>query len=511
MGEAFSITGNVEHVRLAIAVAAVLTALMAWYSFSRARLWPRVMLRAVAMPLVLAPFWLMLMATVPRDAGDVTRLDRNAIAREALQRSEERRRTAEELRRVDAEIAAARERLDAGDNRNAVTDRPDAEIEANGARTVDVSPTPSAPAAPAPIPAVKPAEVIAPAAAKEAEWDVMPVFFGTDRAARRDGGDQIAFGAERGQKLEAGIALVSIPRLHQVAELDRPWALHLPYLNAAVDKSVDARRQFTLQELRILPSDELALVTRERLGAAGRFKDHALVFVHGYNTSFDAAIYRAAQIAYDLKFDGATFAYAWPSGSKVASYTWDRESAAQTVPFLREFLELVVKQSGARRVSIIAHSMGAEPLLRVLKDVRRGAPSGVAIEQLILAAPDLDASHFASEAAALKGLVKGITVYAAANDRALLVSRRFHGGVPRVGDVTDAGPTTVVAGVDTIDVTAANLDSLALNHAGYAENNELILDIGRLLETGQRPDLRMPRIEKAKTTQGEYWRIRRVR
>ncbi len=36
--------------------------------------------------------------------------------------------------------------------------------------------------------------------------------------------------------------------------------------------------------------------------------------MHGYNTSFDNALYRTAQIAYDLDFDGATFLYSWPSG-----------------------------------------------------------------------------------------------------------------------------------------------------------------------------------------------------
>ena len=71
-------------------------------------------------------------------------------------------------------------------------------------------------------------------------------------------------------------------------------------------------------------------------------------------------IYRTAQIAYDLKFDGAPFVYSWPSGGKVASYTYDRGSAEQAEPHLAEFLNFVIKESGAKSISLIAHSMGNE-------------------------------------------------------------------------------------------------------------------------------------------------------
>ena len=50
----------------------------------------------------------------------------------------------------------------------------------------------------------------------------------------------------------------------------------------------------------------------ERLQSSQSFKDHAVVFVHGYNTAFDYAVYRTAQIAYDLKFDGVPFLFSWP-------------------------------------------------------------------------------------------------------------------------------------------------------------------------------------------------------
>ena len=42
-------------------------------------------------------------------------------------------------------------------------------------------------------------------------------------------------------------------------------------------------------------------------------RKEAFVFIHGYNVAFDDAIYRTAQIAYDLSFDGPPILYSWPS------------------------------------------------------------------------------------------------------------------------------------------------------------------------------------------------------
>jgi esterase/lipase superfamily enzyme len=243
----------------------------------------------------------------------------------------------------------------------------------------------------------------------------------------------------------------------------------------------------------------------ERLASSMTFKNQALVFVHGYNTSFDNGLYRTAQIAYDLHFDGAPFLYSWPSGGAVASYPYDRESAEGSEPYLRQFLDLVAKQTGAKTISVIAHSMGNKALLDVLKDMKSAAPPGVVISQIILAAPDVDADNFTDLAQQIKGLAKGVTLYAASNDRALMASRNFWGHY-RAGDVPASGPL-IVPGIDTIDVTAASTDVFALNHSDYAESNDLLTDIGRLIGNGRRPpDLRFDKLKPVNSSTGEYWR-----
>ncbi len=364
------------------------------------------------------------------------------------------------------------------------------------------APTASEDAAPPPAPAATPEG--GPAAQSE-KWDVVPVFYGTDRAEEANP-KRLSYGSDRGHRLELGRALVTVPKLHEVPQIERPWALRIPYFNVTIyEEAEDPNKHFTMQEIKKLTKDDLLKMVRARLAASSRFKDQALVFVHGYNTAFDNAVYRTAQIAYDLKFDGAPFLYSWPSGGAVASYTYDRESAEASKPYMRQFLEMVVKETGAKSVSIIAHSMGNQPLMSVLKDMKSSAPEGVVISQIIFAAPDVDADNFSNLAQAINGMAKGVTLYAASNDRALIVSRNFWGHT-RAGDVPAEGPL-VLPGIDTIDVTAASTDVFALNHSEYAKNAKVLEDIGELIETGKRPpEDRVLKPDRVTTDHGAYWR-----
>jgi hypothetical protein len=87
----------------------------------------------------------------------------------------------------------------------------------------------------------------------------------------------------------------------------------------------------------------------------------------------------------------------------------------------------------------------------------------------------------------------------------LIISRSFWRN-PRAGDVPATGPL-IVPGIETIDVTAASLDSFALNHSGYAENNDLLQDIGKLILSGLRPpDQRLPALKRTSSPKGDFWR-----
>jgi esterase/lipase superfamily enzyme len=374
---------------------------------------------------------------------------------------------------------------------------------------------PRGPAAPEPKAAERPADDLSarggPApgvpAAPEGDWDVVPVFYGTDRARKDDPKGAVVYNSERARRLELGRALVTVPKVHQVPRIERPFALRVPYFQVTIyEQAEDPKLHFTIRELKALSEAEFLALARERVGGSASFKDQAVVFVHGYNTGFEFALYRTAQMAYDLKFDGAAFMYSWPSGGGFMGYGYDRESATQAEPHLKEFLGLVLKETGAKSVSVIAHSMGNLPLLNVLRELGPTLPPDVRLNEIIMAAPDVDRDVFQYLAANIKAYGRGVTLYCSANDRAMAASRRVAGGVPRAGDVPAEGPI-VLDGIDTIDVTQASTDVLALNHSTYAERSALLNDIGLLLRTGERPpELRIPILQKVTTPAGFFWR-----
>ncbi len=399
--------------------------------------------------------------------------------------------------------------------------------------SVTRSPEPPPPvAAPAPAPAAPPAsekksavedaiEKLAqqstaaagsPTGAEEAKakepWDVVPIYYGTDRVADASGA-RLTYGAERARRLELGRALVTVPKTHEVPNVERPWVYRLPFSSVILlQEKEDPAKHFTVKEIKAMSREELAQIVRDRLGASSDFKDQALVFLHGFNNAFESALFRTAQIAYDLKFDGAPFMYSWPSKGQLGlqDYSYDRESSTQAEPYLRQFLEFVTRETGAKSVNIIAHSMGNQVLLNVLRELKRISPAEVHIGEIILAAPDVDRDTFEFLAKEISGIGRGITVLAASNDRALEASKRFWGGVPRAGDMAGGTPV-LVAGIDTIDISALSTDFLSLNHSSYAEHRQLLVDLRSLLKDGSRPtQKREPPLDRVSTDKGVYWR-----
>ena len=338
----------------------------------------------------------------------------------------------------------------------------------------------------------------------------VPVFYGTDRkrsdAARK--GDRITYGSDRARKLQLGYAMVTVPLVHAMSNIERPSAWSLPYFGTVWQAKEDPSKHFTILSIGEMSRRQLLAKVSERLGASRTFRKQALVFIHGYNVGFDDLLYRTAQISYDLQFDGAAFTYSWPSGSGWTSYPYDRESAAQAEPYLEDFLKMVQNETGAESINIIAHSMGNQMLLRVLRQLKPGNGQPPRINQIVLAAPDVDRDSFLALASRIQGVARGITLYAASNDLALEASRVFAGNQPRAGDVPNPplGPV-VVSGIDTIDITKVSTAYIALNHSGYADHSQLLTDLSLLFRTGERPpNLRIPNYRSVSGAEGTYWR-----
>lgn len=373
--------------------------------------------------------------------------------------------------------------------------------------------------APAPVTAPPPAPVArsvtrgltaAPGSAKSdsatEDFHIVPVFYGTNRVQTK-GGKRIGYTSDRAKALEMGQALISVPLNHKVPNIERPRAWNVPFWGRVEFESEDPKRHFTVRNIRTLKKQEMLAEIKKRLGASDTFKGQSIVFIHGYNVGFDDALYRTAQISFDLQFDGAAFTYSWPAGGGLASYVYDRDSAQGAEPYLYEFLQMVQNETGTSQINIIAHSMGNQMLLQVLRSLKLRAPGVSKINQIVLASPDVDRDAFEVLAREVTGLAKGITLYAASNDRALDASRVVAGNKPRAGDVPSQGPV-IVEGIDSIDITTLTTGYLALGHSGYAERTELLTDISKLFRTGQRPPERRVPAFKRMTTEagGVYWR-----
>lgn len=318
---------------------------------------------------------------------------------------------------------------------------------------------------------------------------VVPVFFATDRQATGRDGPYNLFGAERGD-LHFGKIDVSIPPDHERGEIEVPkwWKLEF---RANPKKHVTLRSVETYDEAGFLAA----------MGA--RFEEtaerEALVFVHGYKVGFDDGIRRTAQIAHDLRFKGAPILYSWPSANRLLRYTHDETNARWTEAHFTRFLELVLNRSGAEAVHVIAHSMGN----RVVSESLHALPSNVEtsrLNQVILAAPDIDAATFEDIAERFKGKVRQITLYASSRDLALETSQRVH-GYRRAGD--SQPEVVIVDNVVTVDATRA--DTNLLGHSYVGDSKSILADIFHLLESGAPPEDRRFYLEAAEQKGKRYW------
>lgn len=245
---------------------------------------------------------------------------------------------------------------------------------------------------------------------------------------------------------------------------------------------------------------------RERLLGARDYLGQALVFVHGYNVSFDNAVRRAGQLANDLGFDGPVFVFSWPSREKLLSYIGDRESAQLSADPLRKFLETVIAETKAKRIHIIAHSMGNVALNEALQSMEAEAMSTLNLGEMVLASPDLDPDLFQRTYRRLQKRGATSTVYAASSDWALWSSSWLRDR-PQLGYIPPGGPKRIVPGTDLIDITAVNTDIFSLNHDLYANSPAVISDLRRLMKEGQRPpEARTEEFRKLSVDAGVYWR-----
>ncbi|MEP6546554.1 MAG: alpha/beta hydrolase [Gammaproteobacteria bacterium] len=309
------------------------------------------------------------------------------------------------------------------------------------------------------------------------------VFYGTNRAPSGNTKPALYYGKDRGD-LQYGYLNVTIPQVHKEAELETQprWAEY----TLAVDPATMRRRYVLLDQVMPLAKDDFVRRLRQQVKDSPS-KD-LFIFVHGFNNTFEDAARRAAQMAYDLDFDGTPLLYSWPSQGSATAYAVDEAAVGISGRKMADFLDTVVGQSGAERIHLLAHSMGNRALIEAMQTyLARRAPEQRQhiFGQVVFTAPDVDRDYFVDAIESLRGSAERVTLYASGNDYALRSSQFLH-GAPRAGTAGDF--IIRLAGLDTIDMSAVPAD--ALGHSYFAANSGAIFDIFRLLWRGDAPPQR---------------------
>jgi len=343
----------------------------------------------------------------------------------------------------------------------------------------------------------------------------IPVFFVTDRQREQDG-KGVAFGSIRSNVLTFGRATVVLPE-------PRPTSappLQLPGSGTHTG-GVAAARASPDSILPLVATTDPTHLAISRLTTSsqgdllqpvalqfGIHRGEALLFVHGFNVSFENALLRAAQISYDTKFKGPVFLFSWAARESVRAYFGDNEGTVIVGEHLFDFVKLIVGETKVKKIHFIAHSMGNLVLLNALGKLTMDPSLRSVIGEIIHAAPDVEGRVFQDMVATRKGNGGNFTLYASRGDWALWASGLIR-GESRAGFIDDKA--LIVPGVETIDVTDAGTGYFGLNHDVYASNPVLVEDMKRIFKDRKHPpDQRTETFKPVVANAGTYWRYHRA-
>lgn len=323
---------------------------------------------------------------------------------------------------------------------------------------------------------------------KEADGHHVTVWFATNR--QRDGNGK--FLGERSDDVTYGKSCVFVPQDREVGSLGR----------GLFGRILRGDNRVRIHRVDILQQHAFWSKISSEIKSSNDGENQALVFLHGYNTSFDDAARRTAQLKVDLAHNGPAAFFSWPSLGYPAGYSGDEAAIEGSEEHIRVFLTNFAQRSGAKAVHIIAHSMGNRGLLRAMNAISQAAASSIPVRfgQIFLAAPDVDAQLFAQLAASYGALATRSTLYVTRNDKAIGLSRRMH----RFARVGLLPPVSVVPGIDTIDANNVNLG--LLSHGYAAEMRPVLADIHRLIKGDTAPDNRFG-LRRVAGASPAYWKF----
>lgn len=282
--------------------------------------------------------------------------------------------------------------------------------------------------------------------------------FATDRTEDAKGQDHV-FGTGLDSSLHYGEFSGYVPA--------DDVACKLPGWKCAVLDTFSAR-DYTHYEIH--PEQERSAFDR-LLGRIRESKDpNVLLFVHGFNESFEQAEMDMLHLALELRWKGPAILYSWPSAGDMHAYSSDGEiadSATEQERF-RSFLASLEADFPAMRLNIVAHSMGNRLLAHALvlsPDLAKE------IATISYVAPDMLGNDLDVVASGLKGYKVRQRLYHSSNDLALHISACKNHSV-RLG----LGLPTYPAGIDSYDATNV-APSTSWGHSYFVNSLEVAKDL----------------------------------
>jgi esterase/lipase superfamily enzyme len=285
--------------------------------------------------------------------------------------------------------------------------------------------------------------------------------------------DPNAFTARRAKSLNYAALTISVPTHHKAGQIE--WPDQTP---------PDPSMHFITTDRQFLSGSEFLSEVRQRAREGGSEAGAVLVFVHGYNTLYEEAVYRFAQIVHDSGFSGTAILFAWPSRGKAPLYLADRDASTYSRDYLEQALLELSSVREVHGINILAHSMGnwlAVETLRQAKMNGHGNFNGK-LGEVILASPDLDINVFRTQLEVIGPLAHPMTIFVSGDDKALALSTALAGGVERAGMVTATDARAVAAAerynLNIIDLTAVD-DGSGNHHSKFAQSGAVVAAIGR--------------------------------
>lgn len=244
-------------------------------------------------------------------------------------------------------------------------------------------------------------------------------------------------------------------------------------------------RQFLVTRRKQLQKDGFV---QEAIRSA-QFDGTVGIFVHGYNYSYQEALFRTAQITADAKMPGAPILFSWPSAAAVAGYVADRDATLYSRSELDSLVKSLSAPGKVKRIILFGHSMGGFLVMETVRQLKLQHRDDV-LDKLtvILAAPDIDVDVFRSQLSDIGRMATPISLLVSKDDRALVASSFIAGERPRVGRVDIDDPiiqeAALKGGLRVIDITSVP-GSDGLGHDRYASLAKFGAQLANF-ETGRR-------------------------